>query len=220
MRATRPALLLAFTLLGLACGGLADVELPEDRDLPVAPAPAEVAPPEEPVAPAVAPAPSEKPEAPAPAKAAPPESPPAPPASDDKGTAAPADNKGTTSASSDSKGSASADNKGSSSAAAPAGDSKGTGTKGAAPAETEAKGAGTKGAAGGTPNVVVEGEGKVVLVAGGKRYAVPGTVPPGPYDIEVAFPGEKAVVVGTARVREGQTLTIRCKAAMGICRPG
>lgn len=66
--------------------------------------------------------------------------------------------------------------------------------------------------------VSVDGDAKVVLVGGGKRFNVPGTVPAGKYEIEAAFPGEDAVIVGKVTVGDGP-VSISCNPRMGICRP-
>jgi hypothetical protein len=66
-------------------------------------------------------------------------------------------------------------------------------------------------------DVVVKGDGKVVLVGGGGRYPVPGKVPTGTYEIEVSFNGAAAVKSG--KVTVGATgATVQCKASMGLCR--
>ena len=66
--------------------------------------------------------------------------------------------------------------------------------------------------------VSVDGDGSVVLVGGGRRYSLPTTVPPGRYDIEVTFSGQKPISVDKITVREGSDATIRCNARMGVCR--
>jgi hypothetical protein len=65
--------------------------------------------------------------------------------------------------------------------------------------------------------VSVEGGGAVVLVGSGGRYPVPGSVPPGRYEIEVTFTGQPAVNAGRITVREGSPAAVRCNERMGIC---
>ena len=72
--------------------------------------------------------------------------------------------------------------------------------------------------AGAGAKVSASGDGTVVLVAGAKRYTVPGTVPAGTYEIQVTFPGEAAAPAGKVRITDAVDVVIACKASMGICR--
>ena len=66
--------------------------------------------------------------------------------------------------------------------------------------------------------MTVTGEGEVFLLAGGARHRVPGSVPPGRYQVEATFPGQAPVEVGSVTV--GDTpVVLRCNANMGLCRP-
>ncbi len=70
--------------------------------------------------------------------------------------------------------------------------------------------------AGGGGNISVSGPASVVLLSGGARYPVPGSVPDGKYEIEASFPGESAVTVGNITVSGSHT--VHCSARMGTCR--
>jgi hypothetical protein len=66
--------------------------------------------------------------------------------------------------------------------------------------------------------VDVEGNAKVVLISGDRRYPVPGQVPPGSYDIEATFSDGIPVNVGRMTVGESGSHVVRCNENMGICR--
>ena len=57
----------------------------------------------------------------------------------------------------------------------------------------------------------------MVLVSGGARYNMPGSVPIGRYDIEATFPGGSAVVVGSINV-QGGSYRIACHPRFENCR--
>jgi hypothetical protein len=71
---------------------------------------------------------------------------------------------------------------------------------------------------GGGQNVTVSGSATVVLLSGGSRHSVPGRIPAGRYEIEAAFPGESAVVVGNINVDSGGSYRIVCNERFGNCR--
>lgn len=73
-------------------------------------------------------------------------------------------------------------------------------------------------AATGGGQVAVEGSADVVLIQGGSRHPVPGTVPPGRYEIEATFSDGSPVNVGKITVDEGGDHVVRCNENMGICR--
>jgi hypothetical protein len=58
----------------------------------------------------------------------------------------------------------------------------------------------------------------VVLVGSGARYPLPGSAPPGRYDIEATFPGEPPLVAGKITVGLGGNAVVVCNTNMGICR--
>lgn len=66
--------------------------------------------------------------------------------------------------------------------------------------------------------VGVRGSGEVVLVKGGRRFALPADVPSGKYTIRVTFDGEPEIEVGNLRVKAGDQVVVACNAGMGICR--
>ena len=72
--------------------------------------------------------------------------------------------------------------------------------------------------ASGGVQVGVSGPATVTLVGAAGRFSVPGSVAPGRYEIEAAFPGEAGVVVGSLQVAAGGTYTVVCSERMGTCR--
>ena len=65
--------------------------------------------------------------------------------------------------------------------------------------------------------VVVEGEGATVTLTGEAGTFSPGKVPAGSYQVDASFGGSK-VSVGRLVVVAGQAHSIRCVAAMRLCR--
>lgn len=58
---------------------------------------------------------------------------------------------------------------------------------------------------------------QVVLIAGDRRFTIPGDVPEGTYLIEAEFPSRGRVQAGTIRVVAHARITLTCKDAFGRC---
>ena len=58
---------------------------------------------------------------------------------------------------------------------------------------------------------------QVILLTGSERYALPGDVPAGGYDVEAVFPNRGQVRAGNIRVVEGTELSLRCQDVFGRC---
>ncbi|MFT7519502.1 MAG: hypothetical protein ACI9MC_001644 [Kiritimatiellia bacterium] len=69
-----------------------------------------------------------------------------------------------------------------------------------------------------TSSFSVRGDGvQVHLLKGSKRVRVPGDVQAGRYDIEATFDGQDPVVVGSIRVRGGESFSVSCDSSVGSC---
>lgn len=68
--------------------------------------------------------------------------------------------------------------------------------------------------------VRVTGDAQSVQLKGqGRTHSLPGTVPPGRYEIRVAFPGEPSETAGAVTVVEGTPLTLKCERMWRECTP-
>jgi hypothetical protein len=68
-----------------------------------------------------------------------------------------------------------------------------------------------------TGAVELSGTGSVTLSGSAGKFAAPGAVPPGTYDILVSFGGAEPFASGSVTIEAGQTKRIECKEAMGRC---
>jgi len=66
--------------------------------------------------------------------------------------------------------------------------------------------------------VHVAGTAKVILIRGGERIEVPGTVPPGEYEVEAAYTGGEPFAAGTLSARAGVDMKILCSEALKGCK--
>ena len=69
--------------------------------------------------------------------------------------------------------------------------------------------------------VQVAGDAQWVELRGqGRTHSLPATVPPGTYEIRVAFDGEASESGGSVTVRDGQPITVTCKGFFRQCEAG
>jgi len=66
--------------------------------------------------------------------------------------------------------------------------------------------------------VYVAGTAKVTLIKGGERIEVPGTVPPGEYEVEAVYSGGEPFSAGTLSARTGVDMKVLCSEALKGCK--
>jgi hypothetical protein len=66
--------------------------------------------------------------------------------------------------------------------------------------------------------VYVAGTAKITLIRGGERFDVPGTVPPGEYEVEASYQGGEPFEAGTMSARVGVDMKILCSEALKGCK--